>query len=695
MHDAVRLLSSLLWALVLTVTMGLAAPAHAQTLEAPDEPAEWGEVDAEVLEADTYAPDSNATAVILSDYGDTSFRRNGRLAFERHRRVKLLSESAFDEWGTVTIPYYAGDDPERVDNIEAQTFVRSDDGTVQRHELDDDDIFVEEVSAEHNRVTFTLPNLQPGAVIEYQYRVRSYHPRYLRSWSFQDSEPTLYSEYEVRIPRVFDYAMMVQGAESFDEEEEEKTNFSSRLYADRKRWVMKEVPALREEPYMTTVEDYRAKIRFQLRSIRNLDGGVEQRFMTSWPEVAEELLESERLGKALEGQRAVNNQAGELTRDLDAPIDKARAMYDYVAQSIEWNDQESIYARTDLNDVLSRNSGSSAEMNLLLAAMLRWADIDVTPVLISTRTHGAPQPQHPFVRQFNALVLAVQIDDEIHLVDATNPHRPFGVLPPRALNGEGFYLHAESPQWIEIPYAPSYQRTLFVRGQLQPDGSIEATVNTRESGYSAVLHRTQFANADDAASFAEELLLDGSDSATLTDVEVSGYEDTSAELSVSSTVQVPSYARTAADYMYISPFLTDERSENPFQRDERQFPVDFTYPQHIEYTLSLQLPEGYDIEELPEDIQVQFMGDSGQFTRIMRLQNNLLSMRAVFTMRDPVVFPEQYDDLRSFYDRIATVHSEPVVLVKASEDVEGAPSNDMSEAASEGDASEDGEGADE
>ena len=47
-----------------------------------------------------------------------------------------------------------------------------------------------------------------------------------------------------------------------------------------KRWTMTDVPALREEPFMTTAEDYRSRIQLQISRIRNPRmGAVEQDFM--------------------------------------------------------------------------------------------------------------------------------------------------------------------------------------------------------------------------------------------------------------------------------------------------------------------------------------------------------------------------------------------------------------------------------
>lgn len=61
-------------------------------LQAQADPLKWGEVPREDLEMTHFPADSNASAVILADYGKVRFRSNGEVKFERHKRVKILTK---------------------------------------------------------------------------------------------------------------------------------------------------------------------------------------------------------------------------------------------------------------------------------------------------------------------------------------------------------------------------------------------------------------------------------------------------------------------------------------------------------------------------------------------------------------------------------------------------------------------------
>ena len=176
-------------------------------------------------------------------------------------------------------------------DIKGQTYYAAEGGGMETHEMKKGSIFKEDVDGRWKRMRFTLPALQPGSIIEYRYKVLSKNPRFFPEWTFQRSEPVLRSEYQAEIPEIYRYVSIYQGQLQPDVVEQKpyartmywtidmrEDNLHSRRFNDkarattqvdgiRYRWVMQEVPALRREPFMTTPEDFRAKIRFELAEI--------------------------------------------------------------------------------------------------------------------------------------------------------------------------------------------------------------------------------------------------------------------------------------------------------------------------------------------------------------------------------------------------------------------------------------------
>ena len=635
--------------------------------------AEWKDIRPAVLQMDHHPADSNATAVILSDVGKMFVDRGGDLRFERHKRIKLLSEAAYDEYGTVDIYFTSEDREERVKDVEGHTFILDDNGEVQRIELDSDDVFEEEVTESTSKVTFTLPNLEPGAVIEYKYEMRSENPLQVPTWSFQDGAPTVYSEYEARIPDMLDFVQLKRGDEAFD------VNESKRVRKNMEhRWVATNIPALREEPYMTTVEDYRLAIRFQVRSFQNPRTGKVTNFMESWPELAEDLMENDSFGRQLGRHGDVNDRTERLVSGLSTDAERLEAIYDFVSSNVDWDERNRFIPSDDLDDVLERRRGSSADINMLLCSMLQIADMEAYPVLISTRGHGAVVPLYPFVSQFNSVIVAAKMGENYVLLDATDPDLPAGQLPVRDLNKQGWLVKEETPAWVTIPPTGSSSRSTLVRAQIQDNGSVASTITVTDKSYRALRSRKAFREADDAHAYVKSDLL--SVESVVESAETSGTTRDEKQMRTSTDVTLPAYAQVAGDFMYINPMILGRFEEAVFEKETRSFPVDVPYPLLDQYTFSLQVPEGYEVKELPEQRIIKG-GDGVVFQRLLQVSGNMVSMRITMMVKKTTFAPSEYPEIRTFFDEIVSAHAEPIVLQKASaetEDAAPAPASESS-----------------
>src|SRR5690606_23706838 len=82
-------------------------------LYSQDPPIEWGEIPIEDLQFTSFPGDTNASAVILCDYGESKFNNDFHIEFTRHLRVKILNQKGYD-WGTHAVRVYSKDGLERI-----------------------------------------------------------------------------------------------------------------------------------------------------------------------------------------------------------------------------------------------------------------------------------------------------------------------------------------------------------------------------------------------------------------------------------------------------------------------------------------------------------------------------------------------------------------------------------------------------
>ena len=118
------------------------------------------------------------------------------------------------------------------------------------------------------------------------------------------------------------------------------------------------------------------------------------------------------------------------------------------------------------------------------------------------------------------------------------------------------------------------------------------------------------------------------------------------------------------DVVYLQPFLFLREEENPFKRQKRELPVEFSYPYSKQYMITVELPEGYEVEEYPQSFQTIIPNQGGSYRFISTLQDNTLTMIAGVTISAYHYSTEEYADVRKLFQDIVDSQNAFVVLKK-------------------------------
>ncbi len=643
------------------------------SVRAQEAPMKFGDVTATTLQEPAPA-DTNAAAVVLCDYGNVSFSDELKLVYERHLRVQLLKPSAYEHWATVVIGFNPKDG--RVSDIKGATYTLSSAGEVVTHKLDKKSIFEEKVSDTYRRYRFTLPALEPGAVIEYTFRRQSDSPFDMPDWYFQTDEPVKWSEFRAELPPYFGYTI-VSNRTAFADQSSGTVNrsyriplgegqfLSSRGTGNTARWVMTDQPALRDEPFLTTPRDFRARLRFQLAQYRWPEQNPVD-VLRTWPDVAKELLDSDRFGSQLDRHRVLREAAQAAIVGKTTDEDKALAIYDHVRTTMTFNDDMEIFPSRNLDKAYAARSGSNAEIALILTSMLRTAGLHADPVLISTRGHGRVLREYPLVDQFNDVVTSVKLGDKDVLLDATDPLRPMGMLPFSALNEWG-WLVAPEPRWVAISQREVNSHELKLTGKLSADGTVTGRVVDTDVLYNALNARSTLKDPEDKR--REQLTKRTFGDLPGTEIDSISYRNADAlsqPLSTVVTFTTPNVAQSAGEFIYLNPMLVDRMESSPLTRPERAFPIDMGHPSLDTYALELALPAGYTVKDLPKPVVLRLPDGSAEYRRTITAEGGMVKVEARTLFRKAIYPPTDYNDLRRFYDGIVKAHGEQLVLQRIS-----------------------------
>ncbi|MBK7939038.1 MAG: DUF3857 domain-containing protein [Lewinellaceae bacterium] len=638
-------------------------------LSAQDAPMKYGKVPKEDLEMKVYAPDTTASAIVLCDYGKVTYEfrdQKVRLNLEKHKRIKILKRAGFDE-GNVVIYYYKNTD---IKNLKAQ--VITPDG--QEIEVAKKDFFDEKISENASGIRFAFPNLTEGCVVEYKYDYLVPYIFEIPEWYFQENIPVRWSELRLEIPLFYRYVSVHQGftLDISESNVRERPFIHDRGSAGTTRgtteyniirMVAKDMPGLKKESFITTMDDYYTRIRFQLASIQYPDEALEP-IMSTWEKVAAKLLEDEDFGGLLYHKNNYDDlwAAAQihllLATDRDAKI---HALYKFINSSFEREDGSWIYARKNFDELYEKKSARNSEMNLMLVALLKEAGIEAHPVLISTRDHGRPIPEYPVLDQFNHVIAMVNTEGKPPLLlDAGNSFRPPGLIAGNSLNGSGWVVRQTNPQWITFETTQSGE-TYFGTFQLDAGGNLNGAVQVAAEGYSAASRREDYSSKTPKEYWESEFQGRHPD-VQVDSVTVEAIDDPDRQLKERFRCSLPGYAQVSGDFIYLTPMFYSSYFENPFKTEKRDYPVDIPYPFKERVILQLIIPPGYKVESLPEPARLALPDDGGRFQYVVTQNENKLSLNCTFMITNLHFEPGQYDVLRTFFGMAAEKFGEQIVL---------------------------------
>lgn len=129
-------------------------------------------------------------------------------------------------------------------------------------------------------------------------------------------------------------------------------------------------------------------------------------------------------------------------------------------------------------------------------------------------------------------------------------------------------------------------------------------------------------------------------------------------------LETSDYVNVSGDYIYVQPMLNQAVKENPFKLEKRSYPVDFAYPRQYRYSLSLQIPDGYVIEEMPKTAKISLPNKDGEFLFHFAAMGGMLQMMSEIKINRTVFDSQTYPYIKEFYDMIVAKHAEQIVLKK-------------------------------
>jgi Transglutaminase-like superfamily len=459
------------------------------------------------------------------------------------------------------------------------------------------------------------------------------------------------------IPEVFVYEKYMQGYIPVSNYEEKVMTYFGEPVKGY-HYTSMNVPAFKEEPFITTEDDYISRMNFALSYI-NRTTHMEE-VMGTWTKFNTDLLEDDAFGKVINGSGFLKDKTEELTAGITDPLQKIAVISDYIKKNVEYDGDEDFLA-DPLKKILERKKGTVGDVNLLFASMLQKAGLETDMVLLSTRDHGIVRKQYPMRKQFNYAICAVRLADKVMLVDATEKYLPYDVLPARCINGQGLVISLKNHGWIDIVTKTKAKTAVNTEMVMDDNGELKGTLQYARDGYDAQRMRESYQKEGQEKYVADfiktkQWKVEKSEFADVAEIAKQPKETHVVSINDRSTV--------AGDIIYLNPFVTSQIEENPFKSETRIYPVDFGNMTERIYICKIVIPEGYAVDELPKSKVIALPANAAKYLYNSVQIGNAVNITSTFQINRSSFSQAEYPNLKEFYNQVVAKQAEQIVVKK-------------------------------
>ena len=314
----------------------------------------------------------------------------------------------------------------------------------------------------------------------------------------------------------------------------------------------------------------------------------------------------------------------------------------------------------DPKKIYKQKKGNVADINLLLTALLRSIGFTANPVLLSTRGNGEISEYTAILNEFDYTICQLKIDSTIYYLDASDSKNGFNKLPAYCYNGYGRII-AEMPYLIDFSannLSESKNTVIFIANA--DSGKIEASFDSKFGFQESKNIRDKLLQTSQKEFFSK-ISKAYSFEVKIENEEIVNQKNYEEPIYVKYDMK---FTLGDEDVIYFNPLLTEATKENIFKAEKRNYPVEMPYAIDETYILDMEIPKGYQVDEMPKSVRSKFNEDEGLFEYIIVNREGHIQLRCKFQLYKANFAAADYEPLRDFFGLFIKKQAEQIVFKK-------------------------------
>lgn len=536
-------------------------------------------------------------------------------------------------------------------------------GKIEKAKLNKDNISEEKLNDAIKVMKVRPEQVKKGSIVEIEYEKMSVFYSRVDDWYPQDECPTLYADFEIKIPDWFRFNLDQTGMNHIEVQKGfENITFVFRngqtenVSCNKYNAKGINLPSLKKDDFVWQEHDFADKLTFEMNGI-TIPGEVYESFSQTWDDINKTLAESSNFGGRLNASNPLKKEMQDAgIMNLKTPKEKIEAIMKLLQSKVKWNGSYH-FAGNSARETLKKGEGDNADMNFIIINMLEDAGIKAVPIVMSTRKHGRLPITHPSLDYLNTFIVGALINDSTMIyLDGSMKN---GLALPANLITDRAQIVGKASFTVSPAQTEKGAESYNIIGKLSADGKLEFQ------------GRSEF--KDCWAPVVVNTYKDAKDSATYVNERASKYNVNFSKFNLKYTEGLnPKCQKTFAatktfdttpENIYFSPLLVAFAKENPFKDEERKMPVEYPFIQSYTFSANYTFPEGYSVESLPKSQQITSPDKSLHFIINYQEVGGRLAMRCTVKIDKQLYTAPEYPILKAFMDQV-TAHNNDVVVLK-------------------------------
>ncbi len=541
------------------------------------------------------------------------------------------------------------------------------DGEIVVEKLKLSDILITKIDKSTSKYSVSLPNVKVGSVVDIFYKRQDENLMPIQPWYFQSEIPCCWSEYISKIQKKATYIYHYTDFLPFTVNTIKNTSQSVDIKGGNiiNRFVVENAPSYHlSESFILRPQNQLSKIElvFNAYNENSIWGNAIK--PVTWNEIRDNLLINPFLGKVINKGRFLRDPLKEVLANSSDFEDSLRKVYEYIRQNVKSNGYRNIYA-SNLQKTLTEKSGSTGEINLLLITALREAGFDCHPLLLPTNEEAPSSKTDPGNNGISYLVAAIFTDSTYYILDASNRQIAFNTLSSKCLNGDGFLISDHNHnEWIPLLRNERTETQTKIFYSWTPENQV--TVNVEKSSFSLSANRLRYLLMEEGEDEYIKIRKSDYQEYIISTPQYTGLAETDNPFVENFSFAVKAIDYNSTDNYFLQAMPFDMYVENPFDAIKRDFRIDFLAPTIKNTDVTIQIPDGYKIVNLPEsytykDTNTDLVFD---FSVVASADERGIKVHSAIQIIGFSYAQEEYNRIRQFFAEIVKTQNTFIELQK-------------------------------